>query len=52
MLHNLRCEQCNALLAKEDIALGGIEIKCSRCNKMNWFEYTAKLFESMFTATI
>ena len=30
-----RCYRCGALLAKEKILLGFVEIKCRRCNTIN-----------------
>ena len=41
-----RCENCNRLLAKEDIIYGDVEIKCDRCNRMNNFHYIASIFTS------
>jgi len=52
MLHELRCEQCNTLLAKENVEIGDIEIKCYRCNKMNYFAYNSKIIEGLFTAAL
>jgi len=31
----LRCKRCNALLAKEEIRDGCVEIKCYHCNTYN-----------------
>jgi len=47
MLHDLRCEKCGALLAREDVALGDIEIKCYRCNKMNLYKYEGRFIEAL-----
>ena len=56
MLHEFRCEKCGTLLVKEDIEIGEIEIKCYRCNFMNYFnhqsEVISKLFDSIFSAEI
>ena len=51
-LHNIRCEQCGTLLCKENIEIGDIEIKCYRCDRMNFFAYESKIVESLFTATL
>lgn len=34
-MKELRCVKCNKLLAKEEKLQGKLEIKCSRCNKLN-----------------
>jgi phage FluMu protein Com len=52
MLHELRCEKCGALLAKEDITIGDIEIKCHRCNCMNNYEYNSKFLDSITTSDL
>jgi len=49
-LHELRCEQCGALLSKENIEIGEIEVKCYRCNYLNWFEFESKILEGMFSS--
>lgn len=51
-LHELRCEQCHALFCKENIEIGDVEIKCYRCNKINYFTYQSKIIESLFTAAL
>jgi len=33
------CYRCGALLAKEKILLGFVEIKCRRCNTVNTLNY-------------
>lgn len=33
-LQEVRCKECNKLLAKERI-IGVLEIKCTRCNTLN-----------------
>jgi len=52
MLHDIRCEQCGTLLCKENIEIGDIEIKCYRCNKLNFLVYNSKIIESIFTAAM
>ena len=52
MLSDLRCEQCGTLLSREDIEIGEIEIKCYRCNFMNYFTYQSRLLESIFSGEI
>ena len=32
---DMRCKNCGALLAKENIRAGEIEIKCPKCNTFN-----------------
>jgi phage FluMu protein Com len=32
---DFRCKKCNALLAKEAIVLGTLEIKCKNCGAYN-----------------
>jgi phage FluMu protein Com len=31
----LRCKRCGALLLKESIVMGTVEVKCHRCNTFN-----------------
>jgi len=52
MLHEIRCEQCHTLLCKENVEIGDIEIKCYRCNYLNYFSYNSKVVESLFTAAL
>jgi phage FluMu protein Com len=51
-LHEVRCEKCGTLLCKESVEIGDIEIKCYRCNKMNYYNYSSKVLESIFTAAM
>lgn len=51
-LHDVRCKECGALLAKEDITIGDLEIKCYRCNEVNNCEYNSKFLESLTTADL
>lgn len=51
-LHETRCKQCDTLLCKENIEIGDIEIKCYRCNKLNYLEYSSKVIENLFTAAM
>ena len=50
MLHEIRCEKCGALLCKEEIEIGDVEIKCYRCNFLNIFTYTSKILRDLFSA--
>ena len=34
-----RCRYCGALLAKEKILIGAVEIKCKKCKKINLISY-------------
>lgn len=46
-MHDLRCESCGALLCREDIALGDIEVKCYRCNKLNYYKYEGRVLDAL-----
>ena len=52
MLQELRCEKCGTLLTKENIEIGEIEIKCYRCNWLNYFSFQSRLLDSIFSAEI
>ena len=36
---NWKCYRCGALLAKEKVLLGQVEIKCRRCNAVNVIKF-------------
>ena len=36
---NWKCYRCGALLAKEKILLGQVEIKCRKCNALNVLKF-------------
>lgn len=52
MLQEKRCEKCGTLLYKESIEVGEIEVKCYRCNTINYFAYSSKILDSLFTAVM
>ena len=52
LLHDLRCEQCGRLLSREDIEIGEIEIKCYRCNYLNYFSFQSRLLDNIFSAEL
>lgn len=51
-LNEVRCAECGALLCKENIEVGEIEIKCHYCNAMNTQDYNSRIMESIFTAVM
>lgn len=51
-LHEIRCKECGALLCKEHIEIGDVEIKCYHCNHLNYIQYDSKIIESIFTAAM
>ncbi len=52
MLHEIKCENCGTLLFKENVEIGEIEVKCYRCNFMNYLNYQSKLLDSIFSADL
>ena len=47
----LRCKKCNALLMKEEIIVGSIEIKCRNCGTYNYLsvdKYISKLDKNSY----
>ena len=36
---NWKCYRCGALLAKEKVLLGQVEIKCRKCNTINTIKF-------------
>ena len=52
MLHEIKCENCGTLLFKEAVEIGEIEIKCYRCNYMNYLNYQSRLLENLFSGEI
>lgn len=39
-LRDLRCHACGALLLKEDVREGHVQVKCHYCNAMGEYRFT------------
>lgn len=54
-MYDFRCKKCNSLLAKEEIVIGKMQIKCYNCNEFNDLDYLSEevnKLQGVFTADL